>query len=168
MGIEPTLPEPSPGVLSQLNYGNIRQTAQGCCVVCGRGSAPKTAHGVFRQRQMGKWRDRTEALHAGNRTRSAGVFHQTLRPPILRRITDQLRPIENRVRPDVFAMTTVQAFAIAIMMDKCICLNYHSLANRYVQTRHKTRKFRRRIPGSRKSAAPPDSRLQNLYEHARL
>lgn len=71
MGIEPTLPRAGPGVLSQLNYGNIRQAAQDCCAVCGRGSAPKTAHGVFRQRQMGKWRDRTEALHAGNRTRTA-------------------------------------------------------------------------------------------------
>ena len=30
----------------------------------------------FRQSQMGKWRDRTEALRAGNRTRTAQVFTQ--------------------------------------------------------------------------------------------
>jgi len=29
---------------------------------------------------MGKWRDRVEALHAGNRTRSAWVFTQDATP----------------------------------------------------------------------------------------
>ena len=43
---------------------------------------------------MGKWRDRTEALHAGNRTRSAGVFTPDATPSLWRRINDQLRPIE--------------------------------------------------------------------------
>ncbi len=31
--------------------------------------------------QMGKWRDRAEALHAGNRTRTATAFAETVRPP---------------------------------------------------------------------------------------
>jgi len=46
MGIEPIPPELNSGVLSRLNYGVI-------------------------QKAMGKSRDRTEALHAGNRTQSA-------------------------------------------------------------------------------------------------
>ena len=43
---------------------------------------------------MGKWRDRAEALHAGNRTRTAKA-HATDGTPSLWWINDQLRPIEN-------------------------------------------------------------------------
>ena len=43
---------------------------------------------------MGKWRDRTEALHAGNRTRTAKAFATDGTPSLWWRITDQLRPIE--------------------------------------------------------------------------
>lgn len=39
---------------------------------------------------MGKWRDRTEALLAGNRTRSAGVFTPDATPSLWWRINDQL------------------------------------------------------------------------------
>ncbi len=61
----PHFPELNPGVLSRLNYGTVREAAQTsrmrfCC--------------RFRQSQMGKWHDRTEALHAGNRTRTAKAF----------------------------------------------------------------------------------------------
>ena len=45
--------------------------------------------------QMDKWRDRTEALHAGNRTRTAKASPRTVRPPYWWRINDQLRPIRN-------------------------------------------------------------------------
>src|SRR5437879_8777426 len=45
-----------------------------------------------RQIQMGKWRDRTEVLHAGNRTRTAKAFATDGTPAFLWRITDQLRP----------------------------------------------------------------------------
>ena len=43
---------------------------------------------------MGKWHDRTEAFHAGNRTRIAKAF-ATDGAPSLWWITDHLRPIEN-------------------------------------------------------------------------
>ena len=49
MGIEPTFPGYIPGVLSQLNYGLIRQTAQIICVICGRGLEPKAAIAANRQ-----------------------------------------------------------------------------------------------------------------------
>ena len=62
-----------------------------------------------RQRQMGKWRDRTEALHAGNRTRTAKAFATDGTPSLCWRITDQLRPIEigvtNRIRTGTNAFT---------------------------------------------------------------
>ncbi len=48
----------------------------------------------FGQSQMGKWRDRTEALHAGNRTRTARAFATDGTPSLWWRITDHLRPIE--------------------------------------------------------------------------
>ena len=76
MGIEPTSPGVIPGVLSQLNYGAVRK-------------GPSLAHTprmwfcaggnrklCVRQISMGKWRDRTEALHAGNRTRSASLLRR--------------------------------------------------------------------------------------------
>jgi len=50
---------------------------------------------TLRQRQMGKWRDRTEALHAGNRTRTAKACATDSTPSLWWRITDQLRPIRN-------------------------------------------------------------------------
>jgi len=37
----------------------------------------------FRQSQLGKWRDRTEALHAGNRTRTAKAFATDGTPSLL-------------------------------------------------------------------------------------
>ena len=43
---------------------------------------------------MGKWRDRTEALHAGNRTRTAKACATDGTPSLWWRITDQLRHIE--------------------------------------------------------------------------
>ena len=59
--------------------------------------------------QMGKWRDRTEALHAGNRTRTAKAFATDGTPSLCWRITDQLRPIEigvtNRIRTGTNAFT---------------------------------------------------------------
>jgi hypothetical protein len=62
-----------------------------------------------RQRQMGKWRDRAEALHAGNRTRTAKAFARDGTPSLWWRITDQLRPIEigvtNRIRTGTNAFT---------------------------------------------------------------
>ena len=58
---------------------------------------------------MGKWRDRTEALHAGNRTRTAKAFATDGTPAFLWRITDHLRPIEigvtNRIRTGRNAVT---------------------------------------------------------------
>ena len=55
-----------------------------------------------RKNSMGKWRDRTEALHAGNRTRTAKAFATDGTPSLWWRINDQLRPIEigvtNRIR----------------------------------------------------------------------
>src|SRR6266545_7334569 len=63
----------------------------------------------FRQSQMGKWRDRTEALHAGNRTRTATAFATDGTPSLWWRITDHLRPIEigvtNRIRTGTNAVT---------------------------------------------------------------
>ena len=63
----------------------------------------------FRQSQMGKWRDRTEALHAGNRTRTAKAFATDGTPSLWWRINDQLRPIEigvtNRIRTGTNAFT---------------------------------------------------------------
>ncbi len=63
----------------------------------------------FRQSQMGKWRDRTEALHAGNRTRTAKAFATDGTPSLWWRITDHLRPIEigvtNRIRTGTNAFT---------------------------------------------------------------
>ena len=69
MGIEPTSPGLDPGVLSRLNYGTVRESAQ-------TSSADSRMRFCCRSRQsqMGKWRDRTEALHAGNRTRTAKAF----------------------------------------------------------------------------------------------
>jgi hypothetical protein len=56
------------------------------------------------QNQMGKWRDRTEALHAGNRTRTAKACATDSTPSLWWRITDQLRPIESEmVRKPGFA-----------------------------------------------------------------
>ena len=91
-------------VLSQLNYGNIREAAD---AAHGRGLLAETPHEVP-QNQTGKWRDRTEALHAGNRTRTAKAF-ATDGTPSLWWIIDQLRPIEigvtNRVRTGTNAFT---------------------------------------------------------------
>ena len=74
----------------------------------GRGLFAKTSHDV-QQNQMGKWRDRTEALHAGNRTRTAKAFATDGTPSLWWRITDQLRPIEigvtNRIRTGTNAFT---------------------------------------------------------------
>lgn len=84
----------NPGVLSQLNYGTVREAAQTlrhfADAVLSRAQRKRGA----RQVTMDKWRDRTEALHAGNRTRSAGTFAQDATPSLWWRITDQLRPIE--------------------------------------------------------------------------
>src|SRR6266550_2743104 len=94
MGIEPTSPGLNPSVLSQLNYGASHKAAQSCALLCGCGSAPSSLRCVARQIQMGKWRDRAEALHAGNRTRTAKAFATDDTPAFLWRITDHLRPIE--------------------------------------------------------------------------
>ena len=63
----------------------------------------------FRQSQLGKWRDRTEALHAGNRTRTAKAFTTDGTSSLWWRITDHLRPIEigmtNRIRTGTNAFT---------------------------------------------------------------
>ncbi len=104
MGIEPTSPELDPGVLSRLNYGTVRESAQ-------TSSADSRMRFCcrFRQSQMGKWRDRTEALHAGNRTRTAKAFATDGTPSLCWRITDHLRPIEigvtNRIRTGTNAFT---------------------------------------------------------------
>ena len=58
---------------------------------------------------MGKWGDRMEALHAGNRTRTAKAFATDGTPSYGGGITDQLRPIEigvtNRIRTGTNAFT---------------------------------------------------------------
>jgi hypothetical protein len=59
----------------------------------GRGLFAETSRDVL-PNQMGKWRDRTEALHAGNRTRTAKAYATDGTPSLWWRITDQLRPIE--------------------------------------------------------------------------
>ena len=63
----------------------------------------------LRSDQMGKWRDRTEAIHAGNRTRTAKAFATDGTPSLWWRITDHLRPIEigvtNRIRTGTNAFT---------------------------------------------------------------
>jgi hypothetical protein len=90
-----------PGVLSQLNYRNIQPSTW---------SPTKMADAVWpegnpscsSEDMMGKWRDRTEALHAGNRTRTAKAFATDGTPSLWWRITDQLRPIE-MVRKSGFA-----------------------------------------------------------------
>ncbi|MCI0538146.1 MAG: hypothetical protein L0Z50_23315, partial [Verrucomicrobiales bacterium] len=43
---------------------------------------------LLRQMTMDKWRDRTEALHAGNRTRTAKAFATDGTPSLWWRITD--------------------------------------------------------------------------------
>src|SRR5437867_9042367 len=67
-----------------------------------------------RQSQMGKWRDRTEALHAGNRSvntrpQTAKAFAADGTPSLWWRITDHLRPIKigvtNRIRTGTNAFT---------------------------------------------------------------
>ena len=62
-----------------------------------------------RQIRMGKWRDRTEALRAGNRTRTAKACATDGTPSFWWRITDHLRPIEigvtNRIRTGTNAFT---------------------------------------------------------------
>ena len=60
----------------------------------------------FRQSQMGKWRDRTEALHAGNRTRTAKAFATDGTPSLWWRITDHLRPIEIGVAKRIRTVTS--------------------------------------------------------------
>jgi len=83
-----------------LNYGTVRKLQT---QIADAGLLP------FRQSQMGKWRDRTEALHAGNRTRTAKAFATDGSPSLWWRITDQLRPIEigvtNRIRTGTNAFT---------------------------------------------------------------
>ena len=58
---------------------------------------------------MDEWRDRTEALHAGNRTRTA----KDGTPSLWWRKTGQLRPIEigmtNRIRTGTNAFTVRDA-----------------------------------------------------------
>src|SRR6185436_5429328 len=75
----------------------------------GCGSEPSASHGALRQIAMDKWRDRTEALHAGNRTRTAKAFTTDGTPSLWWRITDHLRPIEigvtNRIRTGTNAFT---------------------------------------------------------------
>ena len=104
MGIEPTSPGLNPSVLSRLNYRTVRESAQTLSADRGYGFVA-----VFRQSQMGKWRDRTEALHAGNRTRTATAFATDSTPSLWWRITDHLRPIEigvtNRIRTGTNAFT---------------------------------------------------------------
>ena len=96
MGIEPTFPGLNPDVLSQLNYGNIRQNCAKFLMQIADAVLRRRQPGVaLRQRQMGKWRDRTEALHAGNRTRTAKACATDGTPSLWWRITDHLRPIEN-------------------------------------------------------------------------
>ena len=46
MGIEPTFPGHRPGVLSQLNYGTLREAAQRVRTPRGCGSAPSAQHAV--------------------------------------------------------------------------------------------------------------------------
>ena len=74
----------------------------------GRGLFAETSRDAL-PNQMGKWRDRTEALHAGNRTRTAKAFATDGTPSLWWRITDHLRPIEigvtNRIRTGTNAFT---------------------------------------------------------------
>ena len=103
MGIEPTSPGLNPGVLSRLNYGTVREPAQTSSADRGCGFVAVSSS------QMGKWRDRTEALHAGNRTRTAKTFATDGTPSLWWRIIDRLRPIEigvtNRIRTGTNAFT---------------------------------------------------------------
>jgi len=72
-----------------LNYGNIREAADAASrtrFVC------RSRLGAVPQNWMGKWRDRAEALHVGNRTRTAKAF-ATNGTTSLWWITDHLRPI---------------------------------------------------------------------------
>src|SRR5438876_4053254 len=59
-----------------------------------------------RKNSMGKWRDRTEALHAGNRTRTAKAFATDGTPSLWWRITDHLRPIEIGVAKRIRTVTS--------------------------------------------------------------
>jgi len=109
MGIEPTFPRLNPGVLSQLNYGNIQHPHADFSTDTGRGLVRGQPGLNLREDQMGKWRDRTEALHAGNRTRTAKAFVTDGTPSLCWWINDQLRPIEigvtNRIRTGTNAFT---------------------------------------------------------------
>src|ERR1700722_13259317 len=109
MGIEPTVPRLNPGVLSQLNYGNIRRPHADFSTDAGRGLVRGQPRLHLREDRMGKWRDRAEALHAGNRTRTAKALATDGTPSLCWRINDQLRPIEigvtNRIRTGTNAFT---------------------------------------------------------------
>lgn len=82
MGIEPTFPGLAPGVLSQLNYRNIQPStwspAKMADAIWPEGNSSCTSEDM-----MDKWRDRTEALHAGNRTRTAKAFATDGMPSLL-------------------------------------------------------------------------------------
>jgi len=54
-----------------LNYGNIRRPHADFSTDAGRGLVRGQPGLHLREDRMGKWRDRAEALHAGNRTRTA-------------------------------------------------------------------------------------------------
>ena len=102
MGIEPTFSELTPDVLSRLNYGNIRHPPAESSTDVGRGLVRGQLALRLREVQLGKWRDRTEAFHAGNRTRTAKAFAADGTPSFWWKINDQLRPIE-MVRATGFA-----------------------------------------------------------------
>jgi hypothetical protein len=99
------------GVLSQLNYGTSHKAVRCLALLCGCGSAPSAAPSArLGKDQMGKWCDRTEALHAGNRTRTAKAFATDGTPSILvedNRSTSahQRIGVTNRIRTGTNAFT---------------------------------------------------------------
>src|SRR5437764_15487163 len=105
MGIEPTFPGLNPGVLSRLNYGTVRESAQtlsadrGCGFIAVLGRV-RWASGVIERRHS----------EPGIEPGPPRFSPKTVRPPLFWwRITDHLRPIgngvTNRIRTGTNAFT---------------------------------------------------------------
>src|SRR3989442_8982251 len=102
MGIEPTSPGLTPGVLSRLNYGTVRESAQtssadrGCGFIAVLGRV-RWASGVIERRHS------VPGIEPGPPRFSP----KTVRPPLFWwRITDQLRPIEIGVAKRIRTVTS--------------------------------------------------------------
>ena len=112
MGIEPTFPGYIPGVLSQLNYGLIRQTAQISLRNLRTRSCAGSTSCVRNGKVDGQVVPQDEDLQSGIRTRprlSSGRSLMASDLPLAWRITCNFRPIEigvtNRIRTGTNAFT---------------------------------------------------------------